>query len=58
MPSWVGVAVKVTLVPEVIVLPGLAEMATDGVTVGVAVTTALPAIVAVQPPLVLVATTV
>ena len=33
MPPFVGVAVNVTLVPEQIVLPGLAAMLTDGVTV-------------------------
>ena len=33
MPPFVGVAVNVTLVPEQIVLPGLAVMLTDGVTV-------------------------
>ena len=37
MPPFVGVAVKVTLVPEQIVLPGLAAMLTDGVTVEVTV---------------------
>ena len=31
MPPFVGVAVKVTLVPEQIVLPGLAPILTDGV---------------------------
>ena len=30
MPPFVGVAVKVTLVPAQIVLPGLAAMLTDG----------------------------
>ena len=33
MPPFVGVAVNVTLVPEQIVLPGLAAMLTDGPTV-------------------------
>ena len=33
MPPFVGVAVKVTLLPEQIALPGLAVMLTDGVTV-------------------------
>ena len=33
MPPFVGVAVNVTLVPAQIVLPGLAAMVTDGVTV-------------------------
>ena len=33
MPPFVGVAVNVTLVPEQIVLPGLAAMLTDGVNV-------------------------
>ena len=33
MPPFVGVAVNVTLVPEQIVLPGLAVMLTDGTTV-------------------------
>ena len=33
MPPFVGVAVNVTLVPEQIVLPGLAPMLTDGVMV-------------------------
>ena len=32
MPPFVGVAVKVTLVPAQIVLPGLAAMLTDGTT--------------------------
>ena len=32
MPPFVGVAVKVTLVPAQIVFPGLAAMPTDGVT--------------------------
>ena len=35
MPPLVGVAVKVTLVPAQIVLPGLAVMLTDGITVAV-----------------------
>ena len=34
MPPLVGVAVKVTFVPEQIVLPGAAAMLTDGVTTG------------------------
>ena len=33
MPPFVGAAVNVTLVPEQIVLPGLAVMPTDGTTV-------------------------
>ena len=33
MPPFVGVAVKVTLAPAQIVLPGLAAILTDGVTV-------------------------
>ena len=33
MPPFVGVAVNVTLVPGQIVLPGLAVILTDGVTV-------------------------
>ena len=33
MPPFVGVAVNVTLVPEQIVLPGLATMLTEGTTV-------------------------
>jgi hypothetical protein len=33
VPPFVGVAVNVTLVPEQIVLPGLALMLTDGTTV-------------------------
>ena len=33
MPPFVGVAVNMTLVPAQIVLPGLAVMLTDGVTV-------------------------
>ena len=33
MPPFVGVAVKVSLVPAQIVLPGLAVMLTDGTTV-------------------------
>ena len=37
MPPFVGVAVKVTLVPVQIVLPGLAAILTDGVTVAVTV---------------------
>ena len=37
MPPFVGVAVKVTFVPEQIVLPGDATMLTEGVTVGVTV---------------------
>ena len=32
MPPFVGVAVKLTLVPAQIVLPGLAAMLTDGTT--------------------------
>ena len=32
MPPFVGVAVKVTLVPAQIVLPGFAAMLTDGAT--------------------------
>ena len=32
VPPFVGVAVKVTLVPEQIVVPGLAEIDTEGVT--------------------------
>ena len=32
MPPFVGVAVKVTLVPAQIVLPGFAAMLTDGTT--------------------------
>ena len=32
MPPFVGVAVKVTLVPAQIVLPGIAAMLTDGAT--------------------------
>ena len=35
MPPFVGVAVNVTLVPVQIVLPGLAAILTDGVTVDV-----------------------
>ena len=35
MPPFVGVAVNVTLAPVQIVLPGFAEMLTDGATVGV-----------------------
>ena len=35
MPPFVGVAVKVTLVPVHIVLPGAAAMLTDGETVAV-----------------------
>ena len=42
MPPFVGVAVKVTLVPVQIVLPGFAAILTDGVTV--AVTTILIAL--------------
>ena len=41
-PPFVGVAVKVTDVPEQILFPGLAEIKTEGVTVGVIVTIALP----------------
>ena len=37
MPPLVGVAVKVTFVPEQIVLPGDAAMLTDGITVEVTV---------------------
>ena len=37
MPPWVGVAVKVTFVPAQIVLPGFAEIITDGVTVDITV---------------------
>jgi hypothetical protein len=37
VPPFVGVAVNVTFVPVQIVLPGLAAMLTDGVTVGVTV---------------------
>ena len=37
MPPFVGVAVKVTLVPAVIVPLGLAAIATEGVTFGVTV---------------------
>ena len=37
MPPFVGVAVNVTLVPEQIVLPGLALMLTDGTIVAVTV---------------------
>ena len=37
MPPFVGVAVKMTFVPEQIVLPGDAAMLTDGVTFGVTV---------------------
>ena len=37
MPPFVGVAVNVTLVPEQIVLPGIALMVTDGGTVPVTV---------------------
>ena len=33
MPPFVGIAVNMTLVPEQIVLPGLAVMLTDGTTV-------------------------
>ena len=33
MPPFVAVAVKVTLIPEQIVLPGFAAILTDGVTV-------------------------
>ena len=33
MPPFIGVAVKVTLVPAQIALPGLAPMLTDGITV-------------------------
>ena len=32
VPPFVGVAIKVTLVPEQIVLPGFAAMLTDGAT--------------------------
>ena len=35
MPPFVGVAVNVTLVPVQIVLPGFAQMLTDGITVAV-----------------------
>ena len=35
MPPFVGIAVNVTFVPEQTVLPGLAEIVTDGVTIGV-----------------------
>ena len=37
MPLFDGVAVNVTLVPKQIVLPGLAAILTDGVTVDVTV---------------------
>ena len=37
MPPLAGVAVKMTLVPEQIVLPGLAAMLTDGATAAVTV---------------------
>ena len=37
MPPFVGAAVKVVLVPEQIVLPGLALILTDGTTVAVTV---------------------
>ena len=37
MPPFVGVAVNMTLVPEQIVLPGLAAMLTDGTIVDPAV---------------------
>ena len=37
MPPFVGVAVKITLVPAQIVLPGFALMVTDGATVAVIV---------------------
>ena len=37
VPPLVGVAVKVTLVPVQIVLPGLAAMVTDGTTAAVTV---------------------
>ena len=37
MPPFVGVAVNVTLVPAQIVLPGLAAIITDGITLPVTV---------------------
>ena len=37
MPPLAGVAVKMTLVPEQIVLPGLAAIVTDGATAAVTV---------------------
>ena len=46
MPPFVGVAVNVTLVPGQIVLPGLAVILTDGVTVAPTVIV-MPADVAV-----------
>jgi hypothetical protein len=46
VPPFVGVAVNVTLVPGQIVLPGLAVMLTDGVTVAPTVIV-MPADVAV-----------
>ena len=46
VPPFVGVAVKVTLVPEQIVLPGLELMLTDGTVVGATVII-IPADVAV-----------
>lgn len=41
-PAFVGVAVKVTLVPAQILLPGLAEIKTEGTVEGVTVTVAVP----------------
>ena len=46
MPPFVGVAVNVTFVPAQIVLPGLAEILTEGATVDVTIIV-IPADVAV-----------
>ena len=55
----VGVAVKVTLVPEQIVCaPAVIAMLTLGVTFEVTETLTLPVIVFVQPPVAVVASTV
>jgi hypothetical protein len=46
VPPFVGVAVNVTDAPEHILLPGLADILTDGVT-GVDTTIVIPVLVAV-----------